>query len=134
MRNLRMKTTGPTVVPLMKKVLLVDDQPDIRLSVATHLTKKFHVEIIEASNGAEAIELLKREQFAVIVSDLNMVSEHGMDLFSFFEENYQIPSYFIFFTGEKDASKFGYDAVFIEKPNFNELIELINDIEVFNIR
>jgi CheY-like chemotaxis protein len=61
------------------RVLLVDDQPDLRLSLRFMLE---HDEFLvsEASNGAQALERLAREKIDVILTDLYMPDIDGISL------------------------------------------------------
>jgi signal transduction histidine kinase/CheY-like chemotaxis protein len=53
------------------RVLLVDDHP-INRQVASLFLRPFNMRIIEAVNGAEALEALKRETFDVVLLDMHM--------------------------------------------------------------
>jgi CheY-like chemotaxis protein len=64
---------------LLKKVLIVDDQEENRQNVKEAL-KKFDVEIIEAENGKEAVELFMQhplETFDLITMDYLMPELNG---------------------------------------------------------
>jgi CheY-like chemotaxis protein len=53
------------------RVLLVDDHP-INRQVAALFLRPFNMHIVEAVNGAEAIEALKREPFDIVLLDMHM--------------------------------------------------------------
>ncbi len=53
------------------RVLLVDDHP-INRQVATLFLRPFNMRIVEAVNGAEALEALEREAFDVVLLDMHM--------------------------------------------------------------
>jgi DNA-binding response OmpR family regulator len=55
------------------KVLVVDDQPDIRRLVRVTLGKRF--ETIEADNGVKALAIARLEHPAVVVLDVMMPGE-----------------------------------------------------------
>lgn len=57
----------------MKKVLLVDDHSDIRRLVRITLGKDF--EVLEASDGATALEIVRRQRPALVVLDVMMPGE-----------------------------------------------------------
>jgi len=61
----------------MANVLAVDDSVSLRKLVAATLTSAGHV-VTEASNGAEALEMIKKKQFNLIISDLNMPIMDGL--------------------------------------------------------
>ncbi len=63
----------------MKKILIVDDQPEIRDLVATTLRiGPYH--ILQAGSGPEAIEVARRERPSLILLDV-MMPEGDMDGF-----------------------------------------------------
>jgi len=61
------------------KVLIVDDQEDVRRFLVRYLHKK-GFEPIEASSGEEALELFKAIQPASVVSDIMMPEMDGIEL------------------------------------------------------
>jgi len=67
----------------MAKILIVDDSPTIRRMVAASLQSLEEVFFEEASNGLEAIELLAREPFNLMILDLNMPDMHGLEVLQF---------------------------------------------------
>jgi CheY-like chemotaxis protein/HPt (histidine-containing phosphotransfer) domain-containing protein len=60
-----------------KRVLLVEDNELNRL-VASNTLAHYKIEIVEATNGLEAIEALKKEGFDVILMDLQMPIMDGL--------------------------------------------------------
>jgi two-component system chemotaxis response regulator CheY len=67
----------------MRKILIVDDSPTIRRMVTASLRSLEEVLFEEASNGLEAIELLARERFSLMILDLNMPDMHGLEVLQF---------------------------------------------------
>jgi two-component system KDP operon response regulator KdpE len=65
--------TGPV------RVLIVDDEPPIRRFLRTSLTSQDYV-VLEASDGAEALDTLKRNAVDVVVLDLGLPNLHGFDV------------------------------------------------------
>ena len=61
----------------MAHVLTVDDSVSLRKLVAATLSTAGH-QVVEASNGAEGLELLKTRTFNLIISDLNMPVMDGL--------------------------------------------------------
>jgi len=53
------------------RILLVDDHP-INRQVASLFLRPFNMRIVEAVNGAEALEALKREAFDIVLLDMHM--------------------------------------------------------------
>jgi len=66
----------------MAKVLVVDDDPDMRLAISSVLKSRGY-EVIEASNGYEALDRLKKERPDIMLLDLLMP---GMDGFAVIKE------------------------------------------------
>lgn len=62
----------------MATILVVDDEPDIRLLVRFTLGLDDH-EIVEANDGAEALELVARQRPDLIVLDVMMPEMSGWD-------------------------------------------------------
>ncbi len=62
------------------RVLLVEDDPDVRVAVATALGDAGH-DVIEVGDGAAALERLAAESFDVVVSDVRMPKVDGLTVF-----------------------------------------------------
>jgi DNA-binding NtrC family response regulator len=63
----------------MAKVLLVDDEPSI-LSVLCTVLRSEDYEVTAASDGQEAIDLFRSEDFDLLISDIRMNPINGMDI------------------------------------------------------
>src|SRR4051812_48952175 len=61
------------------KVLVVDDEESIREFFEIMLKREGY-EVITASNGAEALDRLKKERVDLVISDLQMPEVSGMEL------------------------------------------------------
>jgi tetratricopeptide (TPR) repeat protein len=73
-------------------VLLIEDQQDLRLIVAHHLTKLGFRKIRQCANGHEAIHLVKDNpsaQFAIIIADKDMPLMGGYDFLNEIREGVQ---------------------------------------------
>ena len=53
------------------RILVADDDPDVREAIATFLTLRGH-EVTEVADGAEALQEMRRRKPAVLVLDLMM--------------------------------------------------------------
>ncbi len=110
------------------KVLVVDDDEQLRLALSSTLKHLSH-ECILAQNANEALSLLKKEQFDLILSDLKMPKVSGIELLKRIKEkNISIP--FVIMTAfgtietAVEAIKLGaFD--FIVKPFNKDTIEKI---------
>ncbi|MCA8973510.1 MAG: sigma-54-dependent Fis family transcriptional regulator [Planctomycetes bacterium] len=68
-------------------ILIVDDDDALRESLGAAL-EVLPVEINEAGNGDEAVELLGRRRFAVVVTDLKMQGTDGFAVLAAAKDNY----------------------------------------------
>ncbi len=59
------------------RILIVDDETDIRQSFADFLFKRLDCSVDAISNGAEAIQALDREGYHVLLLDLHMPGVDG---------------------------------------------------------
>lgn len=64
---------------LRKRFLLVDDQPSVREAIALLLSLDEHT-VVEAVNGAEALELFMRDRFDLVITDFDMPKMKGNEL------------------------------------------------------
>ena len=62
-----------------EKILLVDDERAIRLAVRTALTRE-GMQVTEASDGSEALELLKKQQINLVILDVMMEHVGGYEV------------------------------------------------------
>lgn len=63
----------------MASILAVDDSASMRQMVAFTL-KGAGYEVVEASDGAEALEIAKTRTFDLVLSDVNMPNMNGIEL------------------------------------------------------
>ncbi len=62
------------------KILIVDDEEEVRASLKSVLCRRFECEIIEAASGEETLELLKKNKFDLVLLDIKMPGISGMDV------------------------------------------------------
>ncbi|CAG0995259.1 partial Chemotaxis protein CheY, partial [Anaerolineae bacterium] len=63
-----------------KRILIVDDEKTIRETLQDIFTREgFKVET--ARDGREALDLIEKEKFALVITDLKMPGYGGMDLY-----------------------------------------------------
>jgi len=81
--------TGPLKPDLAGvRILLVDDDPDIH-TLIIGLVQKKNASITTVSNGSDALTLLKKETFDLILTDLNMPVMDGIEFMNAFKHNVQ---------------------------------------------
>jgi CheY-like chemotaxis protein/nitrogen-specific signal transduction histidine kinase len=77
--NMKLKEEGKVIVDFKEaQILVVEDNPVNMLMVSTAL-KKWNCLMQESSNGLEAIEALKKNQFDLILMDLQMPKMGGIE-------------------------------------------------------
>ena len=63
----------------MAKILLVDDEPSIR-SVLTKILRKKNYEVTPVGSGETAIELLRENEYDLILTDIRMEPVNGLEV------------------------------------------------------
>lgn len=63
----------------MPRILLVDDEPSI-LSVLCTVLRSEDYDVLSATDGQQAIDLIKNEDFDLVISDIRMAPINGMDI------------------------------------------------------
>ena len=114
----------------MAKLLVVDDERNLRLVVQKEMARQGH-EVETAENGEAAWELLEGQDFDVVLCDINMPKLDGMGLLQRTRERSQNPPEVIMLTGRAtvesaiQAMKLGaYD--YLTKPyRIGELSALV---------
>jgi len=115
----------------MAKLLVVDDENNLRLVVQKEMSRQGH-EVETASDGEAAWELLERQDFDVLLCDINMPRLDGMGLLRRLREKSQNLPEVIMLTGQAtvetaiEAMKLGaYD--YLTKPyRITELSVLVS--------
>ncbi len=72
----------------MDKVLIVDSNADFLKSLKEGLDKMHQFEVMIASDGGEAIDLLSSEKVAVFVTDINTPTHDGLELLAFMTQEH----------------------------------------------
>jgi two-component system, chemotaxis family, chemotaxis protein CheY len=117
---------------LNKRVLVADDSQTMRMFLLFHLFKMLPgVKIVEAVNGADALEKLKRQDVDLILTDMNMPVMDGAGLVSAVREDLKKNTPIIVITtkGEQqDRARglaVGADAYITKPLNYFEFRELV---------
>jgi two-component system chemotaxis response regulator CheY len=72
----------------VQRILIVEDSVTMRSLLASSLEElEIPVKITEAESGFEALRLLPRFAFDLIVTDINMPDINGLELLSFVKSN-----------------------------------------------
>ena len=120
----------------MQRILIVEDSATMRSLLASALTDLgTSVEITEAASGFEALRLLPREPFDLILTDINMPDINGLELLSFVKGNVayrDIPLIIVSTEGsERDREKglgLGADAYLVKPFEPDDLRRVASDL------
>lgn len=100
-----------------KKILIVDDDPDIRLLIDFHLSSE-GFEIIEASDGLEALDALKENHVDIIITDLTMPNMDGYELIKVLRESSDKSSIPILMLTGKEEERVSRDGLTYQPDDF----------------
>lgn len=75
----------------MSRILVIDDEENICILYAEELTDEGY-EVVTASNTAEAVEKLQQMEFDLVVLDIKLKNESGIDLLQkIVKEQHEMP-------------------------------------------
>jgi len=82
------------------RALVIEDDPEARAVLGKALAAA-HFEVVSVGDGREALKILTREDFTVILSDVCMPELDGRQLFDFLDKNLpEVRARVIFVTGD----------------------------------
>jgi two-component system chemotaxis response regulator CheY len=118
------------------RILVVEDSETMRSLIASSLEDlEMPVKISEAASGFEALRVLPREDFDLVVTDINMPDINGLELLSFVRRNdrYQgVPVVIVSTEGsERDRDKglsLGADAYLVKPFDPDDLRQAVGDL------
>jgi len=85
----------------MSRILIVDDEPSMRMGIADNLTFE-GFDVVEAENGEKALEALHQQKFDLVVLDVMMPKLSGFDVCKRMrQENINTPVIFLTAKGEE---------------------------------
>ncbi len=85
---------------LKQQILLIDDEKDI-LEVLGHFLKKEGYQLTTAESGAEALTIMEKQSFDVVICDYLMPKMDGISLLQTIREKKDYTA-FVFFSGNAD--------------------------------
>ncbi len=114
------------------KILICDDSQFIRKRLATILTE-LNPEILEAKDGAEALDLLKKENFDLVLLDLLMPNITGKEVLErMFDEKLNTPVIVLSADIQETTLKYciekGAVAFLTKPPKAEDLIETVKKV------
>ena len=114
------------------QILIAEDSAATRSFLVATLEEIDDFEIVEASSGFEALKLLPRRKFSLIIMDINMPDINGLEVINFVKSNLQyssIPLIVVTTEGaERDRQKglaLGADEYLAKPINPAELQQLV---------
>jgi two-component system response regulator YesN len=115
---------------VLKKVLVVDDESDLRQTLADLVRKNFSQSTLihQAESVEQALSFLKESTFDLIISDLSMPGGNGDEIYRYLEENPGFKTRFILYSGDFDPIKIpDWEKKFaaVLKPDFKKLLDVI---------
>lgn len=116
----------------MIKFLIVDDEPDVVDSVSELFTLR-NYNVITATSGTKALEMVKKEKPNIIILDIRMPDINGIDVLKEVKKNYP-KIRVIMLTGVEDESTknmaIGLGASgYLTKPySYSELLDMSRNL------
>ncbi|WP_209437015.1 response regulator [Methylobacterium variabile] len=105
---------APAPAPRRARILVVDDDPQVRHVTASFLNG-FGYDEVEVPSGEAALERLATERFDLVVADLAMPGMSGLDLAEAVRRRWPaLP--FLLVTGHAEAARIPADFAVLEKP------------------
>lgn len=72
---------------MTKKILVVEDSQAMRGLIASIIEGVDGADVTEAQNGFEALRLLPRDKFDLIITDINMPDINGLELLNYVRQS-----------------------------------------------
>jgi two-component system chemotaxis response regulator CheY len=70
-----------------KKLLVAEDSAAMRSLIVATLSELPDLEIVECQSGFEALKIIPRERFDLVLTDINMPDINGLELIGFLKSN-----------------------------------------------
>jgi DNA-binding response OmpR family regulator len=114
----------------MARLLVIDDEGDIRHLYAAELEEEGH-EVCTAGNSGDALELLRTREFDLVVLDIQLDQESGLELLQkIAKERGQLPVILCtaFSSYRDDFSSWLADAYVVKSSDLQELKNQVRQI------
>ncbi|WP_276976719.1 response regulator [Flavobacterium filum] len=118
----------------MKKILLVDDEPNIIMSLE-YTFKKQNFEVFIARDGQEALDILKTEQPNIIILDIMMPNVDGYATIESIKKNEKLTHCKVIFLSAKNKEsdiekgmQLGANAYMTKPFSIKKLVDQVNEL------
>lgn len=118
-----------------KNLLVVDDSATTRMLISLTLKKEGIYEIVEVTNGKEAVDKLSVEAVDCVLTDINMPQMNGLDLISYIRAEHKeprVPIIVITTQGEEESRdnglKRGANAYLTKPISGPKLVSLVKEL------
>lgn len=114
----------------MPKILVVDDEINVRKLYQLELEDDGH-EVVTAANGAEALQLIAASVPDLVILDIKLESENGLDVLRRMKEIQPTLAVILnsgFSTYRDDFSSWLADAYLVKCSNSSELTSTVREI------
>ena len=119
----------------MIKVMIVDDEPYIRqgLKILINWEKYGYIVCEEASNGHEAMKILKEKEIDLVITDIKMPGMDGLELIEYTRKNISQEIPFIILSGfyefeyAKKAIKYDVADYVLKPVQRDELVRVLEE-------
>lgn len=85
-------------------VLVVDDEPDLREMLVSEL-ESIHTKTLEAKNGKEGINIVKKENIDLVITDIRMPGGNGIEFLDEIKKINLKKPIFLFITAYSDVTR-----------------------------
>lgn len=102
----------------MKKILVVEDEPDIRQLLASYLISDGY-KVTEAEDGVSAIEQFSKDKFDLVILDILIPKIDGYGVCEVVKKQSDVPVIFLSALGDENSMVKGYDSMaddYVTKP------------------
>ena len=92
----------------MNRILVVDDEENIREMIKRYATHE-GFDVVTASNGQEALDVFRKEDFDVVIMDIMMPGIDGYKTFKRMKEIKEAPCLFLSALNQEEDRLYGFD-------------------------